>query len=216
MKGAILGAVGVCGVGAVAVGGGGGPDDFIAVVSKPPSAVYAAFAQLGDAGNETVQIPKEAGGFGSFTRRFVKVQNEQVKFEFLINGETLVTAEVQMAPEGTGTRLAAEFDFDDDLLRRIVKEAGGELPVPPIAFQDFMIDQAFAQIMRESVERIEAGQPLLSLNDTHARWGSGTSRGGTFSEVSSHSRWQQHQSVQPQLSTRPALDPSAAAQDVSR
>jgi hypothetical protein len=217
VKGAIFGAVGVCGVGAVVVGGGGGPDDFIAVVSKPPSAVYAAFAQLANAGNETVSIPKEAGGYGTFTRRFVKVQNEQVKVEFLIDGQPLVTAEVQMAPEGTGTRLAAELDFDDDLLRRIVKETGAEMPVPPIAFQDFLVDQAFAQIMRESVERIEAGKPLLSLDDTHARWGSsGSSRGGTFSEVSSHSRWQQHQAVQPQLSTRPALDPSAAAQDVSR
>jgi hypothetical protein len=79
-----------------------------------------------------------------------------------------------------------------------------------------MIDQVFAQAMRESVERIEAGKPLLSLDDSHARWGSGSSRGGTFSEVSRHSGWQQYQAVQPQLSTRPALDPSAAAQDVSR
>jgi hypothetical protein len=208
--------MGVCGVGAVVVGGGGGPDDFIAVVSKPPSVVYAAFAQLGDAGDKTDAIPKKAGGVAKLTRRVVKVQNEQVKFEFLIDGEALLTAEVQITPEGGGTRLAAELDFDDALLRRIVKEQGGEFPIPPIAFQDFLIDQAFAQVMKESVERIEAGEPLLSLSDTQARWSSGSDRPGTFSEVSGHSRWQQHQAARPQLDTRPALDPDAARKDVSR
>ena len=216
MKGAILGAMGVAGVGAVVVGGGGGPNDFIAVVSKPPSVVYAAFAQLGDAGDKTDTIPKKAGGVAKLTRRVVKVQNEQVKFEFLIDGEALVTAEVQMAPEGSGTRLAAEFDFDDDLLRRMVKESGAEFPVPPIAFQDFLIDQVFAQAMKEAVDRIEAGQPLLSLADTQARWGSGsTPRPGTFSEVSGPSRWQQYQATRPQLDTRPALNPNQAARDVT-
>lgn len=216
MKGAILGAAGVCGVGAVVVGGGGGPDDFIAVVSKPPSVVYAAFAQLSDAGDKTEAIPKKTGGYAKLTRRVVKVQDEQVKFEFLIDGEALVTAEVQMTPEGKGTRLAAELDFNDGLLRRIVREQGAELPLPPIAFQDFLIDQAFAHVMKESVDRIEAGKPLLSLSDTQARWGSGMSPDGTFSEVSSRSRWGDRQAVRPQLDTRPALDPSEAAQDVSR
>jgi hypothetical protein len=211
--------MGVAGVGAVVVGGGGGggPDDFIAVVSKPPSVVYAAFAQLGDAGDKTDTIPKKAGGSAKLTRRVVKVQNEQVTFEFLIDGEALVTAEVQMTPEGQGTRLAAELDFNDPLLRRLVKEQGGEMPIPPIVFQDFLIDQAFAQVMKESVDRIEAGQPLLSLSDTQARWGSGSDpRPGTFSEVSGPSRWQQYQATRPQLDTRPALNPNQAARDVSR
>jgi hypothetical protein len=146
----------------------------------------------------------------------VKVPNEQVKFELLLDSEALVTADVQMAPEGRGTRLAAEFDFDDAVLRRIVKEHGADLPVPPIAFQDFLIDQGFAQAMKGAVDRIEAGQPLLSLSDTQALWSGDSSRPGTFSERSSHSAWGQRQAVRPQMNARPALDPNAARSDLSR
>jgi hypothetical protein len=107
MKGAIFGAVGVCGVGAAVVGGGGGgPDDFVAVVSKPPSAVYAAFADIGPPGDKTEIVPKKGGYAAKLTRRVIKVPNEQVKFEFLIDDEALLTAEVQMSAEGSGTRLA--------------------------------------------------------------------------------------------------------------
>jgi hypothetical protein len=207
--------MGLAGVGAVVVGGDRGPDDFIAVVSKPPSVVYAAFAELGEAGDLSDQIPKQGGGSTNLTWRLVKVPNEQVKFEFLIDSEALVTADVQMAPEGQGTRLAAEFDFDDAVLRRVVKEHGADLPVTPIAFQDFLIDQGFAQAMKGAVDRIEAGQPLLSLSETQALWSDDYSRPGTFSHRSSHSGWGQRQSVRPQMNARPALDPNAARNDLS-
>ncbi len=216
MKGAIIGAVGVCGVGAAVVGGGGGqPDDFIAVVSKPPSTVYAAFEAIGPSGEKSELLPKKGGGTGKITQRVVKVPNEQVKVEFLIDDEALLTAEVQLSPEGTGTRLAAELDFNDALLRRIMKEQGEEFPVPAFVFQDFLIDQVFAHAMTEMVEQIEAGKPLMSLADTHARWGRDESmRGGTFSHTSSphHSGWQPRQSARPQLNPRPALDPDGVRQ----
>ncbi len=212
MKGAIIGGVGVCGIGAAVVGGaGGGPDDFIAVVSKPPSAVYAAFADLAPATDKSEMVHKKNGGASKLTQRVVKVPNEQVKFEFLIDDQPLLTAEVELAAEGSGTRLAAELDFDDEVLRAIVEESGAEFPMPSFVFQDFLIDQVFAHAMKDAVERIEKGRPLMSIADTHERWGRDSS-GGTFSHSSSASSWRQREAVQPQMSARPTLDPDEARQ----
>jgi hypothetical protein len=215
MKGAIFGAVGVCGVGAAVVGGGGGaPDDFVAVVSKPPSAVYVAFADIGPPGDKTEIVPKKGGYAAKLTRRVIKVPNEQVKFEFLIDDEALLTAEVQMSAEGSGTRLAAEIDFNHVLLRQIVEESGAEFPVPSFVFQEFLIDQVFAQAMTETVERIERGQGVLSLADTHARWGREDGRSETFSHTSRPygSGYSPRQSARPQMDASPTLDPDAARQ----
>ena len=216
MKGAILGVVGVAGVGAVVAGGGGGPDDFIGIVKRPPSAVYAAFSDLGPGGDKSMQVPKKGGFASKLTQRVVKVPNEQVKLELLIDDEALVTAEVQLSPEGEGTRIAAELDFNDELLRRIIEEQGEEFKVPSFAFQEFLIDQVFAQAMAEITERIEQGKPLLSLADTHSRWSGDSDRPGTFSERSSDPAWPQGQSARPQMHARPALDPDQERQRVSR
>lgn len=215
MKGAIIGTLGLAGVGVAVVGGGGGrPDDFIGIVSKPPAVVYAAFEGLGPAGEKSEIIPKKGGGTGKITQRLVKVQNEQVKLEILIDDEALITAEVQMSPEGQGTRLAAELDFNDGLLRRIMREQGEKFTIPSFAFQEFLIDQVFAHAMTEMVEQIEKGKPLMSIADTHARWGrdSGSARPGTFSHTSAPygSSWQQREAVRPQLNARPALNPDEA------
>ena len=214
MKGAMLGGVGVCGIGAAVVGGGGsGPNDFVAVVSKPPSAVYAAFSDLGPAGDKSEFVPKRNGGSGKLTKRVVRVPNENVRFEFLIDEQPLLTAEVQLAAEGSGTRMAAEIDFDDQLLGRIMEESGAEFPaVPSFVFQEFLIDQVFAQAMKDVVERIEKGQPLLSLTDAHERWGRESSNSGTFSRSPGSSGWRQQQAVRPQMSTQPALDPDEVRQ----
>ena len=215
MKGAIFGAVGVCGVGAAVVGGGGGgPDDFVGVVSKPPSAVYAAFADFAPAGEKSELVPKKGGGVGKITQRVVKVPNEQVKVEFLIDDEALLTAEVQMSAEGSGTRLAAELDFNDGLLRRIMKEQGEEYVIPSFALQDALIDQVFALAMTEMVERIEKGQPLGSMADAHARWRDTPANLGTFSHTSEPygSEWERRRAARPQLNPRPALDPDDVRQ----
>jgi len=213
MKGALLSGVGVCGIGAAVVGGaGGGPNDFIAVLSKPPSVVYAAFSDIGPAGDKSEIVPKKNGFAGKFTQRVIRVPNEQVKLEFLVDDEALLTAEVQLSAEGSGTRLAAELDFNDALLRRLVEESGEEFPVPSFAFQDFLIDQAFAHAMTDVVERIEKGKPLLSLADTHDRWGREDGSGGTFSHSSSASSWKQREAVRPQMNARPTLDPDAERQ----
>jgi hypothetical protein len=215
LKGVIFGAVGVCGVGAAVVGGGGGPDDFVAVVSKPPAVVYAAFADFAPAGEKSELVPKKGGGTGKVTQRIVKVPNQQVKVEFLIDDEALLTAEVQMAAEGSGTRLAAELDLNDGLLRRIMKEQGEDYAIPSFALQEFLIDHVFAQAMTEMVERIEKGRPLGSMAETHDRWGRGDPTDlGTFSETSEPygSQWQGRRAARPQLNPRPALDPDAARQ----
>ena len=217
MKGAIIGAVGVCGVGAAVVGGsGGGPDDFTAVLSKPPSVVYASFSHFGEVGEKSHLVPnKMANKTTKLTQRIVKVPNEQVKLEFLIDDEALLTAEVQMEAEGQGTRLAAELDFNDGLVRRIMKEQGADFPIPPFAFQDFLIDQVFAAAMKEMVDSIEAGKPLLSLADTHARWGRG--RGGLTGTFSHTSRpygadWAPPATTRPQMNAQPTLIPEVERQ----
>lgn len=207
----MIGAVGVAGLGAAVVGGGGGPNDFVGIVTKPPSAVYAAFSDLGPAGENSISLPDKRGWARKLTQRVVKIPNEQVKLELLVDDEPLITAEVQLNAEGAGTRIAAELDVNDRMLNELAKEAGAP-PMPTFAFQDFLIDQVFAQAMGEMVERIETGKPLLSLADTHARWGSGSrsgSRSGTFSSSPSGS-WQQREAVRPQLDARPSLNPNAA------
>ncbi len=210
MKGVVLGMVGVGGVGAFAVmGPGGGPDDFIGTTSKSPQAVYAAFSDLGREGE--VSLPATPGFNERIVQRVIKVPNEQVKLEVLVGDESLLSAEVQIAPEGSGSRIAAELDFNEQLINRIAREQGAP-PMPTFAFQDFLIDQVFAQAMGEMVQRIEDGKPLLSLAATHDRWSSGDNGDGTFSHQSSpHVSRSPGRSARPQMDARPMLDPNAAA-----
>ncbi len=203
MKGVVLGVVGVGGIGTFAVVGGGGPNDYIGVTSRSPAAVYAAFSELGHEGQ--VSIPVQEGGWGSrVTQRIVKVPNEQVKLELAIDDEVLVSAEVQLEPEGEGTKVAAELELNQRLMTRLMKEAGAP-PMPTFAFQDFLIDQVFAQAMSEMMTRIEEGKPLLSLAETHARWGSDDRDGPRRASGT----WQQHQAARPEMSARPMMNPNA-------
>lgn len=210
MKGMMLGVVGIGGVGAAAyMGGGSGPNDYVGLVNKPPAAVYSAFAALGTEG--TVSLPSKDGWGARIVQRITKVPNEQVKLELLVDDEPLITAEVQVAPaENNATRLAAELDFNQAMLTRIMEEQGAP-PMPGFAFQEFLIDQVFAQAMGEMVEQIESGEPLASLSSTHARWGSSERRQPRASAGSAASSWQQRSAVRPQMDARPAVDPNAAA-----
>jgi hypothetical protein len=94
-----------------------------------------------------------------------------------------------------------------------VEESGAEFPVPSFVFQEFLIDQVFAQAMTETVERIERGQGVLSLADTHARWGREDGRSGTFSHTSRPygSGYSPRQSARPQMDASPTLDPTRPA-----
>lgn len=200
--------LGICGVGAVGTAavygvGGDGPNDYVATVAKPPSAVYAAFSSLGNAG-ETV-IPGRDGH--RLVQRVVKVPNEQVKLELLLDDKPLLSAEVQLGAEGTGTRVAAELDIDGEALTALMAEDGAP-PMPSFALQEFLLDQVFARAMGEMVERIEEGKPLLSLAATRARWGRDGEPGSPSRSGSTHS---QRAAVAPSLDTRPAIDPNAAA-----
>lgn len=212
MKGMVMGMVGVgaCGTAVVMGGGGAGPNDYVATLSKPPSAVYAAFSNLAPEGETTV--PSVDGWGGRFVQRIVKVPNEQVKMEVEVDGEMLISAEVQLAPEGQGTRVAAELDFNAALLNKLMKEHGAE-GIPTFAFQEFLLDQVFAQAMGEMTQRIESGEPLLSLAATRARWGSENSRTAASSPGRASGTWEQRQAVRPQMSARPTLDPSESARD---
>jgi hypothetical protein len=110
--------------------GGAAGGDFTRGDNRPRRSSRSA----GDAGDRLKSF-HEGRGSGTLTRRFVKVQNEQVKFESLVNGEALVTAEVQMAPEGSGTRLAAEVRLRRRFAAADRRGIGREFPVPPIVFQ---------------------------------------------------------------------------------
>lgn len=207
----MLGVAGIGGVGAAAyVGSGGGPDDFVGHVNKSPQAVYAAFSALGPEGE--ISVPGQGGWGSTVKRRIVKVTNEQVKIEVEVKGEVLVSAEVQIAPEGDGTRLAAEIDFNTAAMNDLMREEGGPT-VPRQIFEEYMLDQAFAQAMQEAVSRIEEGKPLVSLAATGARWGSDGSTHGSRPSGSRGGSWQQRQAVRPQLEARPAIDPNAAARE---
>jgi hypothetical protein len=220
VKGIIIGGVGVVGIGAAVVGGGGGPDDYIGTVSKSPEAVYAVFSELGPEG--VTELPSHDGWDARVKQTVTKVPNENVKYLLEVDGKTFLEAEVQFTPADGGTRIAAELDFNSDALNDLLKEAG-EAPIPSFAFEDFLMDQVFAQAMGEMARRIEKGEPLLSLSESYARWGSGGDSSSGRSRVSgttprgiSTDSWQQRQAARPQLDARPTLNPNEAAKDVSR
>ena len=203
MKAIILGVVGIGGVGTAGYYGFGpsGPDDFIRTTAKAPQAVYAAFDRLGQTG-ETI-VPSSNGK--RIVQRVTKVPNQQVKLELLVDETAVVTAEVQLTPDGTGTRIAAELDVDTSAINEAAGVPGGG-GIPQFAFQDYLVDQVFARAMGEVVDRIEQGKPLLSLAATRARWDHGGDRPRTSGASSVRP-----QSVRPQLDARPTLDPNAAA-----
>lgn len=204
----MLGTVGVMGVGAAVVAGpGGGPNDYVGVVSKPPAAVYAALSQLGTEGVETTPTYKG----GQMVQRIVKVANEQLKLELEVDGEMILSVEVQLAPEGSGTRIAAEFELNTDAIRKVMHEASnGEMALPILPMEEYLMDQMFAQAMAEMATRIEGGQPLLSLAEAQDRWGRTDADAGTFREMSRHMFVPPQHSTSPQMSTEPAIDPDAA------
>lgn len=205
MKGVVLGVVGVGGIGTVAVvGGGASVNDYVGVTSRPPAAVYAAFSDLGTEGEISMPVPDQGGWGSRLTQRIVKVPNEQVKLELAIDEEVLISAEVQLAPEGEGTKVAAELDVNQRMITRLMKEAGAPV-MPSFAMQDFLIDQVFAQAMSDMMTRIEEGKPLLSLAETHARWGSDDNSGRR--QVSG--TWEQHKAVRPERSARPMMNPNS-------
>lgn len=217
MKGIVMGVVGLGGVGAAAyVGTGtGGPDDFIAHVNKSPQAVYAAFSALGPEGE--IALPGEKGWGSRVRQRITKTANEEVKLVVEVDGKELISAEVEMTPEGDGTRIAAEFDFDEQAMNALIREAGAE-GLPSMAFEEWMMDQAFAEVMKGAVSRIEEGKPLLSLYETRARWGrdSSTPASGRTSGTRVSETWEQRQRTRPQLDARPALNPNEATREHSR
>jgi hypothetical protein len=208
VKEIILGVAAIGGVGTAAyVGlGGGGPDDFVRVTARSPQAVYNAMAGLGQSGEHVIPSPD---GKHRMKMKVVKVPNQQIKIEFTINDEALISGEVLLTPEGSGTRIAAELDVDVGAIAELAEGAGaGPMPIPAFAMQDYLVDQVFAHAMDEMVDRIEQGKPLLSLAETRARWGrdDSLSRGNGVSGSGARG-----ETVRPQLSTRPSLDPNAAA-----
>ena len=212
MKAVMLGVVGVGGVGAAAyMGGGSGPNDFIGTVSKPPAAVYSAFSALGPEG--VTSIPSVDGWGARMVQRVTKVPNEKVKLELLVDDQPLLTAEVQVAPgENNGTRLAAELDFDQAMLSRIMEEQGAP-PMPGFAFQESLIDHVFARAMGEMVEQIESGEPLASLSATRAKWGDSDRRGSSVVPQRPSGTWEQRSAVRPQINARPTMNPNQAARE---
>lgn len=210
MKEIILGVAAIGGVGTAAYVGLGGKavDDFVRVTAKSPQAVYNAMAGLGQSGEHVIPSPD---GKHVMKMRMVKVPNERIVIEFTIDGDALISGEVLLTPEGTGTRIAAELDVDIQGITALAEEAGAgpvAIPMPAFAMQDYLVDQVFARMMDEMVDRIEQGKPLLSLAATRERWGRDQTSGRGNSVHGSGARGE---TARPQLSTRPSLDPNAAA-----
>lgn len=216
MKAIILGMVGIGGIGTAGYYGLGesGPDDFIRTTSKSPASVYNALVAFGPAGDTLISA--HAGR--RLVQRVTKVPNEQVKLELLIDSTPILSAELQLSPDGTGTRIAAEADVDLDAIHRIADEAGlSDRSLPNFARGEDVIDAMFARAMDEMVDRIEQDKPLTPLADSWAQ----SSRGGDTPEVVAASRrleamhqrlgTRQQLGTRPQHGTHPALDPNAAA-----
>jgi hypothetical protein len=208
VKAIVMGVMGVGGVGAATYMGvgGGGPNDFIGHVNKSPQAVYAAFSAIGQEGE--ISVPGQRGWGSRVKQRITKVANEEVKIEVEIDGRTLISAEIEVSPDGNGTRLAAELDFDKAAMNKLLAEAGGA-EVPEFAMEEYMLDAMFAAAMRDAVERIEEGKPLLSLSETRSRWGSSPRSARPSTSVSGDRP--RGERARPQMDTRPAIDPNAAA-----
>lgn len=215
MKAVILGVVAIGGIGTAGLHGLGksGPDDFVRTTNKSPTEVYTALVGAGPAGDTVIRAHGRR-----LVQRVTKVPNEKVKFELLVDSTPILSAEWQLSPDGTGTRIAAEADVDLEAIRRIADEEGvSDRSLPNFARSEDVVDAMFARSMDQTIDRLEQGKPIASLAAMRAQW----SRDDDAPELAAASRRleamraqfdaRSQQGTRPQLNTRPALDPNAAA-----
>jgi hypothetical protein len=81
----------------------------------------------------------------------------------MVEGDTLMTAEVHLAPAGDGrsTQVSAEVDVNRAPIDRIMVASGEE--VPDGVLDHGRVDALFAQAMTGMMEDVEAGRPLTSI-----------------------------------------------------
>jgi len=208
MRGAMLGAMAVCGAGGAAyVGVGGGPNDYVGIVNRSPQAVYSAFAaSMGPEG--ITSLPSRDGWPGEFSQRVSKTAPEEVRLELVAKGTTIVTIEIDFAAEGEGaTRVAGEIDIDSAAMAQLADAEGADA-MAMMAMGDGLIDMAFANAMGEMVEDVERGRPLANFAALSRGWGDSNSRVRSRANNSGDYRGER---IRPDASTRPMVDPNAAA-----
>lgn len=171
MKAIVLGLAGVALTGTVAVVGTGssGPDDFVGTVNRPTAQVYAAFASMSREGYTAMP---ERGGWGArYMQRVTKVANERLLWEVMADQQTIASVDIRFAPEGEGTRVAAEFDIHQAPASASM-DAGAEDggPAMLLSLGETAIDMMLAQAMAGMMVDVEAGRPLPTLASSLAGW----------------------------------------------
>lgn len=208
MKGFVFSMAGL-GVGGAALFAGADSPDFDRVVSRPPTAVYAAFSALGDEGES--EAP--AGDFPErMTQRVAKVPNESIRYEVVLDGNTIFEIDVNFEPVegGAATRVTAEMDLDKLALGGLIEtEAGVALALVPDSF----FDSRFAEMMGEMTSDVEAGRSLAfaGLGESGVQWrhDGGTSVSARRAQAESAQR----RAAAPMVRPEPMVDPNRAARD---
>jgi len=210
MRGAVFGTMAMCGMGGAAYYGvGTGPNDYIGTIHKSPESVYATFAAaMGPEG--ITALPSHDGWPARLQQRVSKTPGEEVRIEFVLDNQALATMEIDFAAEGPdATRIAAEIDIDGAALAALADAGPGD-SMAFMAMGDGIIDMAFAQTMAEMVADVEKGQPLTSFAMVSRSWGHSNSR---LQSRMNGPRDYQPQTIRPDASARPMVDPNAAARN---
>lgn len=203
----VLFAVAGLGVGGAAYVGADAPDfDGMVRMSRPQ--VYAAFSTLAPEGITTAPATDELGHKVSIRVR--KENGESLRYEILFDDDPVVTADLNFEEAGDAqTRLTAELDINAYKLGSSFQmEAGLGLAMVP----DSVIDEQFAELMREMVGQIETGRPLQALGLERA----GVRRqneGESLSERRSEAARARRAAVAPMTRAEPTVDPNRAAEN---
>lgn len=189
------------GVGGAALTGGaiGGGHDAERMVARPPAEVYAAIASMSEEG-----VMERGAEEGSPAMRFEvkKEPGKAVHYIFAIDGKTVGTVDLGVAPDkdGTASRLTADFELDQSALRKLDPGGPQDLPNLPKG----LITIALSEQLGEMAAKIEAGTPLERIGpDRLDAWNGRGSGGGETQETASG----------PLGSTEPMVDPNEAARN---
>ncbi len=204
MKGTLFSVAGL-GVGAAFFGTMDSPD-FDRTIDRSPTAVYAAFSSVAEAG--TIGGP-DGDDLPAVTLRVVKQEGSAISYELLFDDRPAVTAQLNFEAangEGTATRMTAEIDVNAYAVGSAFEtEAGMALSLVP----DSYFDSRFADLMNELADEVQAGRPLQPLGAD--RMGIRRSDSVDVADRRSETRRAQRDAVPPMTDAAPMVDPNAVA-----
>jgi hypothetical protein len=135
--------------------------DAVQLVHKDPATVYAAldesFSAAVDAGNSGIAAQRGQ------TTTIERVPGKSLDLKVVIEGKQALRLTFGIEPEngGSDTRLSADIDVDQEVLRASIrKTAGGDVAMPTMP--SFAFDLAMQKMLKGIAAKLERGEPLGS------------------------------------------------------